>query len=70
MLSFFRGDKSFALLQESKKLISKDRLSLGDEIGKGSFALVYKADLHHFDRDKSEEVAVKTLQITGQFEEM
>ena len=69
-MSFHLDDESFARLQESNKIIAKDRLTLGDYVGKGNFGFVYKADLYHSDRDESQEVAVKTLQMIGQFQEM
>ena len=58
--------KALDLLQEDNMLIAKDRLILGNFIGEGHFGRVYKAQLWDINKEATENVAVKTLQTSGE----
>ena len=59
-------NKALDLLQEDNMLIAKERLILGEYIGKGHFGLVYKAEVWNINKQATENVAVKTLQTSGE----
>ena len=65
---FSLDEETLALLNGDNKFIAREHLTLGDYVGKGHFGCVYKAKLYHPNREETDEVAVKTLQTTGQFQ--
>lgn len=56
---------TIAALTDCNKLLAKERLTLGEIVGKGYFGCVYRARLYKPETDETTDVAVKTIQNTS-----